>query len=268
MTDRPDVGFSTLACPGWSFEEVLACAEAWGVRQIEMRLLDGRVVTGELDSEAVERVAQLAEQAAIAIPTLATSLRLSHGPTIAEEAGRLLNIAAAWGCRRLRVFGGPGMAGVDSAEYVKRVIAALEAILPLAHHRGITIAIETHDEFSETSRIAAIFEKVRDPLLGAIWDVVHTATAGETAAQTWDAIGSHVVEIQVKDAKIVAGAVRPVLLDVGEVPWRDALAVARRNSFLGPLMLEWEKAWHEELAEPEIATPYELAILRTELRSW
>jgi sugar phosphate isomerase/epimerase len=268
MSTRPHIGFSTLACPGWSFEEVLAHAQAWDLQQIEMRLLDGRVVTGDLDRATIERVTQLAEGAGINIPTLATSLRLSHGPVIAEEASRLFNIAAAWGCRQLRVFGGPRLDGVGTAEYLERATAGVRAILPLAHRTGIAVAIETHDSLSATSGVVAILEEIGDPLLGVIWDVVHTAADGETALQTWDAIGPHVVEIQVKDAKITAGAVEPVLLDMGEVRWRDALAVAHRNGFSGPLMLEWEKAWHKEIVEPEIATPYELAMLRTELRNW
>jgi fatty-acyl-CoA synthase len=43
---------------------------------------------------------------------------------------------------------------------------------------------------------------------------------------------------------------------------RESIAALGALGYEGWLSIEWEKRWHPELAEPELALPRELAALR------
>jgi fatty-acyl-CoA synthase len=49
----------------------------------------------------------------------------------------------------------------------------------------------------------------------------------------------------------------------GEVPVREMLEVLAVHGYSGPVSVEWEKRWHPEIEEPEVALPQHIALLRT-----
>jgi fatty-acyl-CoA synthase len=53
-----------------------------------------------------------------------------------------------------------------------------------------------------------------------------------------------------------------VLLGEGEVPVRDMLRALARRGYAGWVSVEWEKKWHPEIPDPEIALPQHIAWLR------
>ncbi len=52
------------------------------------------------------------------------------------------------------------------------------------------------------------------------------------------------------------------LLNEGTVPLREACSALRHRGYNGYLSLEWEKQWHPEIAEPEIALLQAVPLLR------
>jgi sugar phosphate isomerase/epimerase len=50
--------------------------------------------------------------------------------------------------------------------------------------------------------------------------------------------------------------VRYVLTGEGRVPVRETVRVLRQGGYAGYFCLEWEKRWHPELEEPEVAFPH------------
>jgi sugar phosphate isomerase/epimerase len=55
------------------------------------------------------------------------------------------------------------------------------------------------------------------------------------------------------------------LLGEGEIPVRQQLEVLRRVGYGGYISFEWEKKWHPELPEAEVALPLGMAWLRAQL---
>jgi sugar phosphate isomerase/epimerase len=53
-----------------------------------------------------------------------------------------------------------------------------------------------------------------------------------------------------------------VLLGHGEVPVREMLALLAGGGYQGWVSVEWEKRWHPEIEEPQVALPQHLAVLR------
>ena len=65
-----------------------------------------------------------------------------------------------------------------------------------------------------------------------------------------------------KDARRLGDDWELVPLGEGDVPVRESLAALRASGYAGWLTVEWEKRWHPELEEPEIALPRELETLK------
>ena len=65
-----------------------------------------------------------------------------------------------------------------------------------------------------------------------------------------------------KDARRRGDDWELVSLGEGELPVRESIAALGALGYEGWLSVEWEKRWHPELAEPELALPRELAALR------
>jgi sugar phosphate isomerase/epimerase len=257
---NPVVGFSTLGCPDWPLQRVLAFAEAKAVDVLEIRFLNGRTVGLETTAIEVAEAARQLRASTVRAHTLATGVHLAKGPIVSDELLRMLDIAAEWECRQLRVFAGSSQPQAS----IEDMAAVVRPVMERAASLGLRIGIETHDDLRAGRDAARLAELVDDPAFGIVWDMVHTAAAGETPEDSWAVLGGRALEVQVKDARL-GEKVQPVLLGAGDINWKGAIATARRSGFEGPFVLEWEKAWHKDLAEPDVALPYELAALRAAL---
>jgi hypothetical protein len=47
-----------------------------------------------------------------------------------------------------------------------------------------------------------------------------------------------------------------VLTGEGKIPVRETVQMIARNGYKGYYCYEWEKRWHPDLAEPEVAFPH------------
>jgi sugar phosphate isomerase/epimerase len=73
------------------------------------------------------------------------------------------------------------------------------------------------------------------------------------------------LHVQVKDARrSVAhkGGWQLVSLGEGEVPVREIIRLLAAGGYEGYLSVEWEKYWHPDIEEPEIALPQHLKVLQ------
>ena len=265
---RRGIAFSTLACPDWSLEEVLERGAGWGYQGVELRLIDGKVVELPVPAPERARVARELRASSLAVVGLGTSIRLAEGEpeTLAGAIRAFLELAAEWSAPVVRVFGGRVDQSVPRQKTLRRMAAAVEAALPEAARLGVTVAIETHDDFSSSSAVAEVLALVPDASFGAIWDVMHTARMGDTPAAAWDRLGARTVDVHIKDAaRSGDGTWRQVPLGQGDAAVRDCLAQLVAAGYGGWVTAEWEKAWHRELDEPEVALPQHLATIRETL---
>jgi fatty-acyl-CoA synthase len=85
---------------------------------------------------------------------------------------------------------------------------------------------------------------------------------GETPAEVYANLGSRILLAQVKDARRTAdGEWQLVLLGAGEVPVAEMLRLLQAAGYPHWISVEWEKRWHPEIEEPEVALPQHLDLL-------
>ena len=249
------LAFSNLAAPAWMLERTLDAVRDYGYDGLELRLLRGEPIDPlSLDAKARRAVPAAFARAEVALVCLDTSVELVR--PFARELPAAVELAAEWGAPAVRVFGGEGGALGDIAR-------RLEPSLRRAEELGVTIALETHDAFSSALLVAELLDSVDDPSFAAIWDVHHTYRLGESPEDVVGALGTHIHLVHVKDARRSGDDWELVPLGEGEVPVRESLAVLQAAGYDGWLTVEWEKRWHPELAEPEVALPREVETLRS-----
>ena len=244
------LAFSTLACPRWSVEEVAAAAKRYGYEGVEIRLIDGRVVDSSLGRGERDRVSTAFKAADIPIVALDTSVKAAVDPSIAELVG-MIELASEWGAPVVRVFGGG-----SSTSHARQLLGESAA---KAQELGVTIALETHDDFSSAEVVAEVLRDMPESV-GALWDVAHTHRAGEDPATVLRLLDGRIAHVHVKDARRDGSL---TLIGEGEVPLRDSLDELASAGYDGWISVEWEKHWHPELAEPEVALPQFAALLRS-----
>jgi len=266
LPDLPTLAFSTLACPEWSADDIVARAAAIGYDAIEWRGgPDGHVSTGW---PAPRRAALRRLMAEHGTPALAVT---SYTDFVTGDARaradsvdylrRHLDLAADLGAPTVRAFVGIVDDDAPLPDLIERAVDGIAACIDSAKASGVAIAIEPHDDFVTASSIAPILARL-GPSVGAVWDIVNAWGGGEDPAAGAEAIGGRVRYVQVKDARWAGSEWRLTPTGDGAVPLVEGLRALAAIGPLPPLSLEWERAWHPELDPADVALPRELMALR------
>jgi sugar phosphate isomerase/epimerase len=257
------IAFSTLAFPDAALAAAAAAGRRWGYSGIELRLIDGELIDPAMPAADRARVGRTLAAAGLPVVAVDSSIQLT-GDDPGPELNRFLRLASDWEAPLVRVFGGALPPDSSPARREQLVAAAgvLEDALPLAGRLGVAIGVETHDAFSASSVVAELLALVPSDLVGAVWDSHHPYRMGETPAEVHANLGARILLAQVKDARRDAdGTWRLVLLGQGEVPVRDMLGRLAAAGYPHWISVEWEKRWHPEIEEPEVALPQHLDVL-------
>ena len=248
--------FSTLGCPESSLERIAALALEFGVPCLELRALDGRI---DLPRQLAEfpggwnGAREFLRDRNLDVRVLGTSFKLIGNDTGAwTELLAFAELAEALGCPYLRVFSGGTWGNELHVSDYRQAAEAVACWQMERRTRGwsVDLLLETHDAFSASVPCLRLLDQVAEPL-GFIWDSHHTwRLGGESPAQSWEALSSHVKHVHLKDSIGQPSARHPftyVLPGTGEMPSGEVLELLRRDGYSGAVSLEWEKMWHPYL---------------------
>lgn len=260
--------FSTLGTPDWSLERAIVQAVADGYAGLEVRILDGQVIPPDLPKARRGEIRRLLQQHERIIAGIGASTRFSS-PDPDERAKHLADLQSYLALANdlnvpiVRTFGGNQTANQTMQEVTDHVANSLAEVMPTAERHGVTVCLETHDAFCRGEEVAAVLQQVDSPHLKAIWDVHHPYRMGESIEDTWNFIGERLAHVHVKDARPREdGSWQLVLLGEGQVPCREIIHLLAAKGYQGYLCAEWEKKWHPEIQEPDIALPQHAQALR------
>jgi sugar phosphate isomerase/epimerase len=174
-----------------------------------------------------------------------------------DETRRNMELAARLGTRILRVYGGKVPEGHTVDSIMPTLVENLRQIGDEAEQYDITLALETHDDWTDSSVFRRLMDEANHPRVRVLWDLHHPyRTNGEPAEVTYKNLAPYTVSTHFKDSVPNPGGGHTyVLLGEGDVPLKAMIDMLLAGGYDGYAILEWEKRWHRELAEPEIAFP-------------
>jgi len=265
------ITFSTLACPNWSIETIIAKASEFGYDGIEWRGgPQGHVqpTMPAAEKEVLQKMLMDTGLIAIAVTAYTTfvSQLAEEQQSNLDELRRYADLAAELDAPFVRTFLGelPEGTNLDSSIYEK-ISDCLNIAADHASSVGVKIAVEPHDDFVRSSTIAPILTRVQHPALRVIWDMGNAFAAGENLKEGFELLKNRIAYVQVKDGTRQGKDWQLCALGQGNVPLAQACALLLAHGYEGALSVEWEYAWHPELDPPEVALP---ASLRTVRELW
>ncbi len=282
------ISFSTLACPDWTWHDVVNFGPQYGFDGVEIRLL-GRetdlLKIADLRPHLWPQRQQDLAQTGFRVAGLAASVRFDSASAIEraeqiEIGRRYVEMCVALGGEFIRVFGDVLPAEGDPARsgMIHQVADGLVELAGTAEAAGVQILLETHGDFSASPPCVEVMQLANHRSVGLVWDTHHPwRFHGESLADTWNRLrpwtrhthwkDSVTIPDRVTTAEATAAAQAAsqlmaghqhadyVLFRGGEFPALQCLQLLLADGYSGWHSLEWEKMWHPELMGPDIALP-------------
>ena len=174
-----------------------------------------------------------------------------------DEGRRFVDLAHQLRVPYVRVFGDRIPEGEPKSAVVARVIEGLKTLGEHARGSGVGIIIEAHGDFTDSPTLLEVLKGAAMENVALLWDAHHTFVSGkEPPETTFQALKSYVRHTHLKDSRPEGTGVRYVLTGAGTVPVRQTVEILRRGGYKGYYCFEWEKGWHPEIEEPEVAFPH------------
>lgn len=258
------LAFSTLGCPEWNLAEVIAGARKYGYDGVELRALRGSLDLPGRDEFAAERITTTREylkHEGVEICCVDTSCTF-HSVDASERAAQVnralvhAELAAKLGAPLIRVFPDkiqPGSEREQTRDWVAACLHEIAEQMPV----DVDVALETHGDFARAEAAVEIMELASHSKVKLIWDVANSVAAGDTIEHAATIVQPYLAHIHLRDAKPVSGSEHwlPVLAGRGRVSFTEALGAIEKLNYNGYISFEWEKYWHPEIEEPDIAFP-------------
>ena len=261
---RYPIAFSTLGCPAWSWKTILEQADRLGYAAIELRGVAGEMdlpKVPEFSGTRLDATKKDLSALGIVVSDLGASAVMHETGAAREKAldegRRFIDLAHAMGVKYVRMFGDKIAQNEPREVVFARVIEGFQQMAAHAKQAGVTVLQETHGDFTQSKDVEAIRAGVASDAFAVLWDAHHTFVAGhEKPADSYAVLGRWVRHTHLKDSAPAGTDRRYVLTGTGEVPVRSQVQVLAKAGYRGYYCFEWEKKWHPEIEEPEVAFPH------------
>lgn len=256
------LSFSTLGCPDWTFTQIMEFASKHHYNGIEVRGIQRQMdVTkcNEFSNQQIKATLQLMKDKKLAFVNLGSSATM-HFADGAErekkldEAKQYIDLAAQLNCPFIRVFPNNFLKSQERQQTIDLIVKGLVALGNYAKGTGVKVLMETHGDLVYKEDLYNIMNNVAHPDAGLVWDVSNMWTVKkESPAEVYNKLKHYIHHTHIKDAKQVEGKLKYTFLGTGDVPLTEAINALQNSNYKGYYSFEWEKLWHPEIEEPEIA---------------
>lgn len=260
--NNPLLSFSTLGCPDWTFRQIVDFAVQHDYKGIEIRGILREMDLAKCNEFSTQnRAATLAlmKEKGLKFVDLGSSATL-HFPEGAEreknleEGKRFIDLAQQINCPYIRVFPNLFPKDQDRNATIDLIAKGLLTLGDYAKGTNVSVLMETHGELVKTEDLEKIMQAAAHAHVGLVWDVTNMwVVTKEPPAEVYKKLKKYIRHTHIKDAKLVDGNPQYVFLGKGEVPIFEAIVALSKDGYKGYYSFEWEKLWHPELGEPDIA---------------
>ena len=257
------IAFSTLGCPDWSFDKIIDFAKENGYEGIEvrgiLREMDLTKVPEFSSAEAIEETMKKMKTHGLRFVDLGSSatLHFPDGPERnknLEEGKKFIDLAAKLDCPYIRVFPNNLPKDREKSETLSLIAKGLKELGAYAAGKKVSVLMETHGDLVYTSDIVQVMEASAGPHVGLVWDPCNMwVVTKEPPEKVYPHLKPYIRHTHIKDLRLNGDKIEYVLLGQGIAPIFPAIDLLYQNHYTGFYSFEWEKLWHPEILNPEIA---------------
>lgn len=254
------LAFSTVACPGWTIDEVAQRAAAMGYQGVELRTHGGgEGLASDPASGSADKTRDVLRAAGIEPVCLSTSFTLHHkSDQTARQVHRqildAIHLAAHIGFSSIRVFGGWYEPGENSRSVLQRIAKRARALMDVAMDAGVHVLFENSRPFSQAKPWWWLLDLVEHPMAGMCWNVMDAAAAGESPAVSVPNLHSRIRLAKITDVIFGEGS-GFVPIGAGEVEIHDFVNRLLGIGYDGYISVEWDPTWAPNLAAADEVLP-------------
>ena len=183
-------------CPDWSLDQIVEGMKRHGYQGLEPRVEWGHAcgIEATLSAEERRHVKERMEGEGLAICCVATGARMAlpesrERASQVEDLRKYIDLAADLGSRYVRTFGGQRDQDKPLNMVVDYVAEGYLEVVDRAADRGVTVLMETHDDWCCSAPVRAVIERVDHANLQVLWDFMHPQRMMEVPEETFLAIG-------------------------------------------------------------------------------
>ncbi len=257
------LSFSTLGCPDWTFRQIVDFAALHEYNGIELRGIRRELDLGKCPEFSTSQnrldTLRMMEDKGLRFVDLGSSANL-HFADPAErkknldEARRFIDLAQQIKCPNIRVFPNSFPKNQEKNATIDLIIKGLLELGDYAKGSNVNVLIESHGDLVKVDDLEKVMQLSAHPHVGMIWDIVNMWTiTKEPPANAYAKLKKYIRHTHIKDAKFIDGKLQYTLLGQGETPIFEAIGLLAKDGYKGYYSFEWEKLWHPEIAEPEVA---------------
>lgn len=237
--------FMSFSCPDLEFGAMLDLARRAGYDGVEPRITEGHRhgVEPEASPSARAALKQKAADAGVAVCCIATSCSYAdpkHSERQVAETRQAIDLAADLGAPRIRVFGGQLAPGLRRWEAIRLLAESLGSVAAQAARRGVTVCLETHDDWCDPAHVAELMRRVHHPAIAVNWDIMHPGRApGATVDEAFALLRPWIRHVHFHDGIERDGRIAYAALGSGQVDTRRAVELLEDAGYDGYLSGEW-----------------------------
>ncbi len=256
------ISFSTLGCPSWSWEDILAMTKDLSYDGIEIRGIENELYapnSGPFLPENIEKTKSTLQEKNIEISCLTSASYIFDKENIKgqmKEGIDYIYLAQNLGVKYVRVLGDEQPYPGEDID-VDFVAANLKELANYADGRDVTVLIETNGVFADSQLMFSLLEKVNKPNIGVLWDIHHPYRyMDEPVKETYDRLKKYIKHIHIKDSLVEGDEVSYKMVGYGDLPITEVLELLKSDKYSEYISLEWVKRWDRTLEAPAIAFPH------------
>ncbi|MDR0984278.1 MAG: sugar phosphate isomerase/epimerase, partial [Ruminococcus sp.] len=252
------ISFSTLACPEYSWNDIISTASDLAYDGIEIRGLGNDIdvwKSGPFTDKKISDTLGTLNRTGLKISCFSSNICLKYrnDNAIKEEISKYIDLAVKTGTPYIRILAdnAPAPDGhTPDDDYIAEVISAFAT-------PKVTLLVETNGVYSDTKKLKNLLDKIDSPYVAALWDLHHPYRyAGESPETTVENLGKYIKYCHIKDSVVQNGSLVYKLCGEGDLPLAECISELKKIGYDGYVSLEWVKRWTPTLENADIVFPH------------
>jgi sugar phosphate isomerase/epimerase len=262
LKKNPLLSFSTLGCPDWTLKQIVDFAATNHFQGIEVRGILRQMdlpKCPEFSKENISSSLLMLGDKNLKFVNLGSGATL-HFPESPErrknieDGKRFIDLAHELKCPYIRVFPNNFLKERSKSETMDLIAKGLLELGDHAKKSGVKVLCETHGDLIVADDLLKVMKAAEHKNVGLLWDVVNMwIMTHESPAMVYEKLKKYIYHTHIKNANKVNDKINYVRLKEGEVPIFEAIDLLAKDGYKGYYSFEWEKLWHPEIEDPELA---------------